>query len=248
MRKIPRGQHRMAASAYEKKLAGFEIAIPRSQDDQHQRRRHPPGSGVCRSGDGACPEERFLSVGDPDLDPVPDRPPRGIDERAIGILGTPEFFFKRSPLSGWGPTPSSPNGGKELGKGIPPLHGSKNWQASSRERGIRHFHYWIASDFDSTWPEFIAEVLLILSFRNRFPGSDSWPMRRFWSLIRALRSTGCCRQGHDGQLRLKKTCPLPVPEFAYPLVASVETRFPHLNRLLATNPILRRVGEVFSTS
>ncbi len=38
------------------------------------------------------------------------------------------------------------------------------------KRGLRHFHYWISSDGDSTWEEFVEELALIFGFFRDFPG------------------------------------------------------------------------------
>lgn len=160
-----------------------------------------------------------------------------IDERALEILGTPEFFFQKRPLVWLGTDTFLVERGKRLGKKIPPVSRIEKLAGEFEMRGIRHFHYWISSDFDSTWPEFIAEVLLILSLRDRFPGFGLLAHAPF---LVPYPSTPVYRmlvaKGMTGQIRLKRELTALSPEFVYPLVAAVETRFPSLNRLLRNEP------------
>ena len=237
LRKIPLDKIGKLLSGYEKKLTEFEIDTPDARtinindDDILQ---DPAFAGEVMK---LVRKNGFSLWGiQTSIQSLIDRRGKS-DGQALEILGNPEFFFQKRPLVWLGTDTFLTARGKRLGKEIPPVSQIEKLAGEFEKRGIRHFHYWIASDFDSTWSEFIAEVLLILSFRKRFPGFGLLAHAPF---LVPYPSTPVYRMivggGMTNQLRLKKVLPSARPEFAYPLVSAVETRFPNLNRLLRNEP------------
>lgn len=68
-------------------------------------------------------------------------------------IGTDSFISKR---------------GKKLAKFVPKIEYLIKLLNLFEERKIKNIHYWISSDPDSTWEEFIDEFILIDNLRERF--------------------------------------------------------------------------------
>jgi hypothetical protein len=98
-------------------------------------------------------------------------------------------------------------------------------------RGLRHFHYWISSDGDSTWEEFVEELALIFGFFRDYPRfgllahapfTVPYPASRMFSRIPVS----------DPRLKLKLELNAPDTRFGCKVVERMETSWPKLNDLL----------------
>ena len=69
-------------------------------------------------------------------------------------LGTDAFLPERS---------------RRIGKTMPSTDLFLHLLEDFEQRKIRHYHYWISSDQESDWPEFISEVSFIQDLRKRYP-------------------------------------------------------------------------------
>ena len=139
-----------------------------------------------------------------------------VDGRPLVWLGTDAFLQDRA---------------KRLGKRLPAPEAFAVLLAELEKRGLRHFHYWISSDGDSTWEEFVDELALILGFFRDFPGFGLLAHAPFVVPYPASRLFG--RLDPDTpNLKLKLDLNAPDPRFAYRVVERLETRWPQLNCLL----------------
>jgi hypothetical protein len=91
-----------------------------------------------------------------------------INESLIDTVSSPELYQDR-PLLWLGTDAFLPQRSRRIGKTMPPLEHLFALLTRFEEKKIRHFHYWISSDHQSDWPEFIEEVMLILDLQARFP-------------------------------------------------------------------------------
>jgi len=149
------------------------------------------------------------------LDLVAD-PELYIDGRPLLWLGTDVFLLQRA---------------RRLGKRLPSPAAFASLLAELEKRGLRHFHYWISSDGDSTWQEFIEELALIINYDRNFPNFGLLAHAPFIVPYPASRSFQFL-PANAPNLRIKKELRAPDPPFNYVLPERLETSFPNLNRLL----------------
>jgi hypothetical protein len=151
------------------------------------------------------------------LDQVADRD-LYVDGRPLLWLGTDVFLESRA---------------RRLGKRLPAENGFRLLLGEFEKRGLRHFHYWISSDGDSTWQEIAEELALIIAYHRDFPGFALLAHAPFTvpypasALGRRL-----ARSAAIPAVKIREEFPAPDPRFAYVLVERLETAFPNLNRLL----------------
>lgn len=139
-----------------------------------------------------------------------------VGARALLWLGTDTFLQERA---------------MRLGKKLPPPDQFRGLMVEMERRKIRHYHYWISSDGDSTWTEFIEELALIFGFFRDFPGFGllahapfvvPYPSSALFSRLPA----------GDPRLKVRLSLDAPDPRFRYKVVARLETSWPQLNALL----------------
>ena len=142
-----------------------------------------------------------------------------VDGRPLLWLGTDVFLVQRA---------------KRLGKRLPAPEGFRALLAELEKRGLRHFHYWISSDGDSTWQEFVEELAMILAYHRDFPGFALLAHAPFTvpypasTLGRRLAKDS----GTISAVKIKAEFHATDPRFSYILPEHLETAFPNLNRLL----------------
>jgi hypothetical protein len=155
----------------------------------------------------------------------------GPDPEMLDLVSDPELYAEGRPLLWLGTDAFLSRRAGRLGKKLPPGEKFAALLGEIEKRGLRHFHYWISSDGDSTWEEFIDELALIFGFFRDFPGFGllahapfivPYPSSRLYSRI----APG------DPRLMRKLDLPAPDPRFRYPVVERLETGWPQLNALL----------------
>ncbi len=157
--------------------------------------------------DGSPDLEALDSVSDPGL---------FVDNRPLLWLGSDAFLTARA---------------RRLGKKLPPAENFIGLLAEMERRGLRHFHYWISSDGDSTWEEFVEELALIFGFFRDFPGFGLLAHAPFIVPYPSSRLFRSLPAGTPG-LKIKLELPAPDPRFRYRVIDRLETRWPQLNNLL----------------
>jgi len=152
-------------------------------------------------------------------------------EEALGLAADPGLFVAGSPLLWLGTDVFLPARARRLGKRLPPPSEFAGLLEEFEKRGLRHFHYWISSDGDSTWEEFVGELALIFGYFRDFPGFGllahapfivPYPASRMFAQLPA----------RDPRLKIKLALEAPDPRFSYKIVDRIETRWPQLNKLL----------------
>ncbi len=149
------------------------------------------------------------------LDLVADRD-LYVDDRPLLWLGSDVFLSRRT---------------GRLGKKLPSAAAFAALLAEFEKRGLRHFHYWISSDGDSTWEEFVDELALILGFYRDFPGFGLLAHAPFIVPYPSSRMFQRLEAG-DPRLKVKLALEAADPRFSYSIVDHIETRWPQLNNLL----------------
>jgi len=153
------------------------------------------------------------------------------DDR-LALCADSALFVEDRPLVWLGSDAFLPERGRRLAKPLPPPALFEELLSALERRAVRHFHYWISSDYASSWPEFVAEVLYILGLRRRFPLFGVLPHAPF---LVPYPSTPLHRLLRQGGLDAAVRCRAVLRaggEFDYPLVERVETPWEQLNRLL----------------
>jgi hypothetical protein len=152
-----------------------------------------------------------------------------VDNNRVVWVGTDAFLKKR---------------GKRLGKWIPSEAQMNALLKAFEERGIGNYHYWISSDYDTDWQEFISEFLYIyrlyITYRTfgliaHAPFLVPYPST---PLYRHLQRSS---ELHE-RIKCKQILKAGKKIFELPLVERVETGYLFLNRLLNNEKWGNRLG------
>ncbi|MBN2346212.1 MAG: hypothetical protein JXO51_07450 [Candidatus Aminicenantes bacterium] len=153
------------------------------------------------------------------------------DQVVLDLVSDKELYVGGAPLLWLGTDAFLAERARRLGKKLPPPEKFKELLGELEKRRIRHYHYWISSDGESTWEKFVEELALLFSFFRDFP--------RFGLLAHApfivpYPSSRLFGQLLPDDLRLKIKINLNAPDarFGYRVVDRLETRWPQLNALL----------------
>jgi|GEM_PF-746150 len=153
------------------------------------------------------------------------------DQDVLDLVADPGLYVERRPLLWLGTDVFLPQRARRLGKRLPSPEVFASLLAEIEKRGLRHFHYWISSDGDSTWEEFIEELAMISNYYRNFPNFGLLAHAPFIVPYPASRSFQ--RMPVNAlNLRIKEVLRAPDPLFNYILPERQETSFPNLNLLL----------------
>jgi hypothetical protein len=153
------------------------------------------------------------------------------NEKVLDLAADPELFVDGRPLLWLGTDAFLAARARRLGKRLPPPAEFSRLLEAIEKRGLRHFHYWISSDGDSSWEEFVEELALIFGFFRGFPGFGllahapfvvPYPASRMFDRLPA----------RDPRLKIRLALDAPDPRFGYKVVERLETKWPQLNSLL----------------
>lgn len=156
----------------------------------------------------------------------------GAPARAIlNLVADPDLYVEGKPLLWLGTDAFVPARARRLGKKLPPPDKFRELMAEMERLGIRHYHYWISSDGDSNWMEFVEELRLIFSFFKGFPGFGLLAHAPF--IVPYPSSALFARlPAGDPRLKIRLTLDAPDDRFRYRVVERLETGWPQLNCLL----------------
>ncbi len=160
-----------------------------------------------------------------------------IRRELLDILANPGLFMEQRCLTWLGTDTFLESRGKRLGKAIPPVRALEDLVAAFEEKNIYNYHYWISSDHDSTWSEFVEELELIHCLCNRYQHFSIIAHAPFvvpyhaTPLYEHLTTTPLAYRERL-KYRLVLRSPAPGEMFRLPLAQRVETAFHGLNRLL----------------
>jgi hypothetical protein len=152
-------------------------------------------------------------------------------KEVLDLAVDPDLFVEGRPLLWLGTDVFLPARARRLGKKLPPAEKFVALLAAMEKRGLRHFHYWISSDGESTWEEFIEELALIRRYSRDFPNFGLLAHAPFIVPYPASPMFGRLPAG-DPKLKLKLELHAPDPRFGYRVVERLETHWPQLNNLL----------------
>ena len=154
-----------------------------------------------------------------------------VNSIVLDLAADPELYVDSRPLLWLGTDVFLPQRARRLGKRLPSPEVFASLLAEIEKRGLRHFHYWISSDGDSTWEEFIEELAMISNYYRNFPNFGLLAHAPFIVPYPASRSFQ--RMPVNAlNLRIKEELRAPDPLFNYILPERQETSFPNLNLLL----------------
>lgn len=153
------------------------------------------------------------------------------NHKVLDLIAEPEMYFEGRPLLWLGTDTFLLARARRLGKKLPPIAKFRELLEELERRKLRHFHYWISSDGDSTWEEFVDELAFIFGFFRDFPGFGLLAHAPFIVPYPASLLFGRLPTG-DPKLQLKLELAAPDPRFSYKVVDRLETRWPQLNNLL----------------
>jgi hypothetical protein len=149
----------------------------------------------------------------------------------LDLVADPGLYVGGKPLLWLGTDAFLPARARRLGKKLPPREKFGKLLGELEKREIRHYHYWISSDGESDWEEFVGELALIFSFCRDFPGFGLLAHAPF--IVPYPSSTMFCRLPVDApRLKIKLALDAPDARFSYKVVERLETHWPQLNNLL----------------
>jgi hypothetical protein len=149
----------------------------------------------------------------------------------LDLVADPDLYVDGRPLLWLGSDVFLPQRGQRLGKRLPSLPSFAGLLAGLEKRVLRHFHYWISSDGDSTWEEFVEELALIVAYHRDFPNFSllahapfivPYPASQLYRRLPA----------NTPQLMIREVFRAADPQFSFILPERLETGFANLNRLL----------------
>lgn len=145
-------------------------------------------------------------------------------------------YYTGPPLLWLGTDAFLPERSRRLGKLMPGTERLLELLDAFEHRSMRHFHYWISSDHDSDWPEFITEISFILDLHKRFehfgllahaPFLVPYPETALWrQLLRHPQTAG----------RIHFAQPIRRGSTVWNQALRVETADSELNKLLDNQP------------
>ena len=152
----------------------------------------------------------------------------------LDLAAAAELYVGGRPLLWLGTDVFLPARAKRLGKRLPSPPVFAALMAELEKRGLRHYHYWISSDGDSTWEEFIAELSLIIGFFRDFPHFALLPHAPFIVPYPASRLFRQLTKNDNAPAAMKIRAELRAPDPLFDLILPerLETAWPNLNRLL----------------
>jgi hypothetical protein len=154
-----------------------------------------------------------------------------VRDAVLDLAADPELYVDNRPLLWMGSDVFLPQRARRLGKLLPSPEGFIKLLGELEKRRIRHYHYWISSDGDSSWQELVEELALIINYYRDFPNFGllahapfivPYPASRLFKRLPA----------ETLNLKIKETLDAPDPAFRYVIADRLETNFPNLNRLL----------------
>jgi hypothetical protein len=149
----------------------------------------------------------------------------------LDIAADPELYVDSRPLLWLGTDVFLPQRARRLGKRLPSMEVFAGLLAELEKHGLRHFHYWISSDNDSTWEEFIEELGLIINYYHNYPNFGLLAHAPF--IVPYPASRLFQRLTDDApNLKIKLSLDAADPRFSYRVVERLETKHVNLNKLL----------------
>lgn len=162
-----------------------------------------------------------------------------INRETLSVVSDRDLFVNNTPVIWLGTDTFSKKRSKKIGKWIPGTEPLIELINEFEERNISNYHYWICSDHNSSWYEFVEEFLFIHNLLSRFekfsilahspfliPYSTT---RLYLKLIK--------NPLHREQIKYKANLKTKNGIFDFPLINRLETRYPNLNRLLNNEKI-----------
>lgn len=167
-----------------------------------------------------------------------------IDKNKISIIADKDLYTDNNALLWVGTDTFLSERGKRLGKLFPYKEVIYDIVNEFEKNEITNYHYWISSDFNSTWGEFIKEMKIIYDLGKKF---KSFSILAHSPFLIPYSSTPLYKyltgsSGMGKQVKLKKFLNSSNELFDFPLVLKVETRFINLNRLLCNESMPGRKG------
>ena len=167
-----------------------------------------------------------------------------IEKNIIELIDDKDMFVKDQPLVWLGTDTFLRKRGLRLGKSIPHKNQIENLIYEFEKREIKNYHFWISSDYNSNWQEFIDEFVFIYNLYNKFKRFEILAHSPFLipysttPLYKLLNKSNNLIE----QIRYKKILKSKKDILCLPLVERLETRYIYLNRLLKNEAIIDNNG------
>ena len=153
------------------------------------------------------------------------------NKQVLDMVADRDLYVGGDPLLWLGTDAFLPHRAARLGKKLPPPDRFRELLDELERRRIRHYHYWISSDGETTWTEFVEELGLIFSFFRGLPGFGLLAHAPF--IVPYPSSALFKRIGPDDpRLKVKLNLDTPDARFRYRVIKRLETSWPQLNALL----------------
>lgn len=167
-----------------------------------------------------------------------------IEKNVIKLIDDKDLFVNNQPLIWLGTDTFLRKRGVKLGKLIPRKNQIKDLIYEFEKREIKNYHFWISSDFNSDWQEFINEFIFIYNLKKKFrtfeilahsPFLIPYSTTPLYKLL--IKSKNLSQQ-----IRYKKILKSKKDTLTFPLIERLETRYIYLNSLLKNEAIINNNG------
>ncbi len=158
---------------------------------------------------------------------------KNINQTIIDLIADDSIFAGKKIL--WiGTDTFLPARAKRLGKKFPGIKYFRTLLCKLEKEHIYSYHYWISSDYDSTWPEFIEELITIIELSNEFDYFKILPHAPF---LIPYSGTPCANFINSNnrlhkRIKFRKKLFSEVKMFEFNLPSRIETGFYALNEIL----------------
>jgi len=167
-----------------------------------------------------------------------------IDNELVEIVNKKKLYYNNKPLIWLGTDAFLNKRGKKLSKFIPNIADLERLISIFEEGRIRNIHYWISSDPDTTWEEFIEEFILIDNLRQKYQYFDILAHSPFLIPYSTTPLMNKLLKSDTYKKNIIYKDKLTAPDINFNLFFSerVITNYPYLNKLLSNERTVDNKG------
>ncbi len=165
-----------------------------------------------------------------------------IDESLISLINMKNLYVTKKPLIWLGTDAFLKSRGKKLAKFIPDIISLKKLLKIFEDKKIKNIHYWISSDPNSTWEEFIDEYIIIDNLLQKYKFFEILAHAPFLIPYSSTPLNKLLTNSKSNQIIFSKKLQSNNPEYDILFADKVITKYTNLNKLLSNEKIVDNKG------
>ncbi|MEN8221930.1 MAG: hypothetical protein ABFR36_01615 [Acidobacteriota bacterium] len=167
-----------------------------------------------------------------------------VKHETIDLISDKQLYKGSAPLIWLGTDTFIKSRGIRLGKPLPEIRMIYELISEFEKNGINNYHYWISSDHETTWSEFIEELLVIYDLNSKFPRFTILPHSPFLIPYPSTPAYKLINRSeiYRSRIKYRKIMKGIDPVFDLELVDHVFTEFQSLNRMLRNKKLPGKKG------